>query len=311
MNTCRFIFAVALTCMLTPVFPQHTDTLLSDDEHDEQAYKFHASSFSVSSGVSGESLTNATLLGFEKLAPNSSLINDVHALPDYNNAHNYYYYNNMTNAVLFNLGFDFPDYGIKNSAQPRLILGLSYHKSKYKELYIRYEEVKPYDTLMSEITDNVIYLDSVTKHEYDMNYYSEQIRLDANFIYSSDPAKRFSFYAGAGINAGISINAYSSIYYEKTKYIKGSYENGSNYYSYRYFDPEERKREDYRNKMNFGGLAYIPLGLDFRIGNKKTFWREMHLFVEARPGVNLVYIPELNIYTYGVFQANFGVKYEW
>ncbi len=303
---CLIVFVAIV--LISPGFSQDTTDNVEMDERD---FRFHVCNFSVSSGVHKDKLTRATLKGFERLAPDSPLVNAVSDLPDYDDQSNFYYYNSMTRSLSFILGFDFPDHGIKNSAKPSLNLGLSYHSSEYKELHVRHEKTKPYDTLQSGITDNVIYLDSVTKHEFDMNYYSEQIRIDANFVYRSDPAKRFTFYAGAGINAGFSINAYSTISYEKSKYMKGSYENGSNFYSYRYFDPEVRKSENYTHKMNLGGAAYIPLGLDFRIGNKKSLWKELHLFIEARPGVNLVYIPELNIYTYGIFQGHFGIKHEW
>ncbi|MEA3448576.1 MAG: hypothetical protein U9Q98_09045 [Bacteroidota bacterium] len=304
----HFITALLVTCMVAPVFSQDTT---DNAEMDKREYHFHVSNFSVSAGVYPEKLTRATLVGFEKLAPNSALIRDIYALPDYNNAYNYYFNNDITRALVFNLGFDFLDYGIKNFAHPRLNLGLSYNKSMFKSLNIRYEDSEPYDTLSSETTNNVVYLDSVTQHRYDMYYYSEQIRLDVNFIYRSNPAKRFSFYAGAGITAGFSINAYSTISYEQNKFVSSSSESGSYVYTYQYYEPEVQKKEQFTHKINVGGSAYIPLGLDFRIGNKKSLWTELHLFIELRPGVNLVYIPELTTYTYGIFQGNFGVKYEW
>ncbi|MGC9332319.1 MAG: hypothetical protein ACP5DZ_10665 [Bacteroidales bacterium] len=304
----HFITAVLVTCLIAHGFSQDTT---DNAEMDEREFRFHVSNFSVSAGVYPEKLTRATLVGFEKLAPNSALISDIYALPDYNNVNNYFFNNDVTRALVFNLGFDFPDYGKKHVAKPRLNLGLSYHKSMLKSLNIRHESSEPYDTLSSETTDNVVYLDSVTQHRYDMYYYSEQIRLDANFIYRSDPAKRFSFYVGAGISAGFSINAYSTISYERNKFVSSSSESGSYVYTYQYHEPVVQKNERFTHKMNIGCMAYIPLGLDFRIGNKKSLWTELHLFIELRPGVNLVYIPELTTYTYGIFQRNFGVKYEW
>ncbi|MDA3820380.1 MAG: hypothetical protein PF590_07985 [Candidatus Delongbacteria bacterium] len=304
----HFITAVLLTCMSAPVFSQDTT---DNAEIDEREFHFHACSFSVSTGMHKDKLTHATLLGFENLAPNSPLVNEVSDLADYNDQSNFYYYNSMTNTISFMLGFDFPDYDTRKYACPRLNLGLSYNNSEYKELHVRYEETTPYDTLTSEITDNVIYMDSVIKHEYDMSYYSEQIRLDGNYVYRSDPAKRFSFYAGMGVNVGVSINTYSTISYERNHYVRTSFNGDGFAQTSGYFDSEARKSEQITHKMNVGGMVYLPVGLNFRIGNKKHPWKELHLFIELQPGVNLVYIPELTTYTYGIFQSNFGVKYEW
>ena len=71
------------------------------------------------------------------------------------------------------------------------------------------------------------------------------------------------------------------------------------------------KTEYYKNKNNFGFSAYIPMGIDFRIGRKRKFWKQIHLFLELRPGINGTSIPELRTIVNSSMQYGFGLKVSW
>ena len=64
------------------------------------------------------------------------------------------------------------------------------------------------------------------------------------------------------------------------------------------------------NKRNIAMSAYVPLGLDFRIGKNNKFFNHIHLFTEFRPTVNVTSVPEMgNFFAYG-YQLTSGLKFE-
>jgi len=53
------------------------------------------------------------------------------------------------------------------------------------------------------------------------------------------------------------------------------------------------------------------LGIDFRIGKKREFWKRTHLFYELRPGINVTSIPELRPITNASVQHGIGLRVSW
>src|SRR5690606_33840629 len=133
----------------------------------------------------------------------------------------------------------------------------------------------PYDTLTSSQTGQVVYIDSVYTQNYSMDYVSEQLRLDGSVIFRTNPEGRWSLYAGIGFTVGLSVNATTEIYYSKYGRIETRYPNGQTSHSYQYYYPGSyiSKTETFRNKTNFSVSPYIPMGVDFRIGKKREFWK--------------------------------------
>ena len=108
--------------------------------------------------------------------------------------------------------------------------------------YLSKTDRKRFDTLTSSQTGQMVFSDSVTYSSYNMNYKTQQLRIDVSIIYRTNPAAR-----------------------------------------------SERNI----NKNTYGYATYLPMGVDFRIGNKREFFKQLHVFYEARPFVNYTYIPEL------------------
>jgi hypothetical protein len=48
-----------------------------------------------------------------------------------------------------------------------------------------------------------------------MDYSSNQLRLDASLIFRTNADARWSAFAGVGINAGVSLNSNTTIYYHE------------------------------------------------------------------------------------------------
>jgi hypothetical protein len=69
--------------------------------------------------------------------------------------------------------------------------------------------------------------------------------------------------------------------------------------------------ERFNNQTSFGLLAYLPLGLDFRLGKNQEFWKRLHLFYEISPGLNMTFIPELNTATNIAIRNGLGLRVSW
>jgi hypothetical protein len=215
---------------------------------------------------------------------------------DFEEYKNSFFYNYNINST-FSFQWEHfikPSENKKRSFHSKFRLGIIYYGMNDLNLNLYKQERIPYDTLTSS-NCGVYYRDSVITSHYNMNYHSEQIRINASYIGSTNPKNRFTFYAGAGINAGMSLN--SEIIIEYTEYTdirtNSDYYGSTNFYSF-FWDDNINTTEHHDVKNSFYAAGYIPIGLDFRIGKKNEFLSKIHYFLEITPGMNISYIPEIN-----------------
>jgi hypothetical protein len=269
--------------------------------------KINLYDLSVQIGSFSYPATNGALADFKALSPESVLLNNHVA--DFSQSGSFNLINNTLFSVL--LGFQFSDkQKILYKANPVLRLGISYYSGTTLQGGLFKMNSKPYDTLTSSQTGQVVYIDSVYTQNYSMDYLSEQLRLDGSVIFRTNPEARWSLYAGIGFTVGLSVNANTEIYYSKYGRTETRYPNGNTSYSYPYYYPGSyiSKTETFRNKTNFGVSTYIPMGVDFRIGKKGEFWKRTHLFYEVRPSLNFTAIPELRTSTHTSVQHGLGLR---
>lgn len=256
----------------------------------------------VQTGLFTERNSNGTLADFKTLAPKSKLLDNN--FTDYNTNSGMSMNSNTMFSVM--LGIKFGDTKNKKyKPNPLLRLGISYFSGTSLTGYLYKETRKTYDTLTSSQTGQNIYLDSITSQSYGMNYSSQQLRFDGSVIFRTNPEARWSLYTGIGITAGLSINAKTEIYYSKNQY------SNSNSTSYSSFGSGDYKSENFKQKNNFGASTFIPLGVDFRIGKKREFWKRTHLFYELRPSINITSIPELRTTINPSLQHGLGLRVSW
>jgi hypothetical protein len=148
---------------------------------------------------------------------------------------------------------------------------------------------KRFDTLTSSQTGQMVFSDSITYSSYNMNYKTQQLRIDVSIIYRTNPAARWSVFGGIGIEVGESIMAYTDINHSEYSTVTSAGSTSGTSYS----SNTPYRSEQNINKNTYGYATYLPMGVDFRIGNKREFFKQLHLFYEARPFVNYTYIPEL------------------
>lgn len=245
-----------------------------------------------------------TMEEFKTLAPGSQLLKaDFTGYNQYNN-----YVSNYNSLFAVNLGFRFANKDksayLKN---PVLRLGITYLSTTDLANSLSREDSFRSDTLISTSTGQIYYLDSTIYRSYNMRHSSDQVRLDLSLIYRTDPQARWQFYGGLGLSAGVSLKSYTTI-----DYMVGNNINSMNYYFY----PANNQVYDYqneyfRNSADVGVTAYVPLGIDFRMGKKRPFWKRTHLFYELRPGAGLAFIGDLGTFGNISVQQGLGLKVNW
>ncbi len=274
----------------------------------EQIKKFSIRDVYIQTGFFSDPYTTGTLHDFKLLFPESVLLNND--MTDFSQTSSFSYTsNNMFSALL---GFQFRDKQKSiYKTNPLLRLGISYFSGTTLQGGLSKTNRKPYDTLMSTQTGQAVYIDSVVIQQYSMNSSSQQLRFDGSLIFRTNPEARWSIYGGIGITAGLSINSSTDIYYAKYERTDTRYPNSIALYSYGYSSSYNSKAENFRNRTIFGGSAYIPMGIDFRIGKLGELWKRTHLFYELRPSLNITSIPELRTITNTNIHHGFGFRVSW
>jgi hypothetical protein len=288
----QFILAGYMLLSMFPTFAQESSRLPL----------FRISDVQILTGSSSDKGINGSIGDFRKLAPGSLLLNTN--LNDFRYSFDDGY---AEGALTLLAGFQIRNKeGSAYRKAPMLRVGINYFSSNLmSESYSRQFRQRV-DTLTSNQTGAEYYVDSVANHYLGMDYSSEHVRLDVSLLFHSNPAGRWSFFAGAGINAGMSFNAQTNVYYSEYGSVDGdlntyNYSNTNNLF----------KAEKYANKLGFSGSFYLPLGVDFRIARKNDFFSKTHLFYEMRPSLNMYVIPELGSYFNTGNGHNLGFRYSW
>jgi hypothetical protein len=257
--------------------------------------------------------TFATLEEFRSLAPKSILLN--RDLTAFSPSGNFFYGGSSSASILLGVKLRnkaSTDYR-KSSA---LRIGFTCISSSLLSsgLYARSDDRT--DTLVSSQTGRTIYVDSLIWRHYDMEYRSQQLRLDCSVVFRTDPEMRWSLFAGIGLTGGYSIDTNTKISYSERKAIEyeqnGGYESQFNFLNVPRFSLSYRSQsEQFTNRNCFSMSTYIPMGVDFRLGKKRSFWKMTHLFYELRPGVNFTFISELRTFASTSMQHGLGLKMAW
>jgi hypothetical protein len=237
------------------------------------------------------------------LAPNSKLIQQSKHLKDFSKSG--YDFMTIQNAFSLLLGID-----LNEKKNMQLRVGFNYGAFSLISSNYFQEEKFRIDTLNSQNSNRNVYIDSIVSNTYNVNYKTEQLRLDASLIFRRNPAARWSIYGGFGLMSGLSLNARTSVNHTQNTRIKAE-ETDQRVYNPDYSNLYDVETEVFQNKTNFSIATYIPLGLNFRIGNKRDFWKQTHLYYELSPGIKINSIPEIGTLTNAFFQQCIGLRFDW
>ncbi len=236
--------------------------------------------FSFSSGIS-------SVTTFQKLAPQSELLKMN--LKEFNSS--YYYDELHSNTITggyahFNIvGKDRPEALFSRSFR----IGIAYaDQSTYFNSYNRIETFT-IDTVTSNTTGIQYPIDSTASQSLSMNYNQSQLYVDAAYLLQTGECNRFSLFGGLGAAVGLTIDAFTTVY------LSDNFSYAAN--TPQLFQPQDEdynyKEEVFKNKVGVSFIASIPLGVDFRIGQNRSFWKNSHLCFEIRPSLYVNQIPEV------------------
>ncbi|MFY9309087.1 MAG: hypothetical protein WAQ28_08595 [Bacteroidia bacterium] len=293
-------FVIVMCMGITTVFGQNNTGAQQPPAKEK---KIKVTDASIMGGfMNMEASVYGSLTDFQLLNPQSLILNEN--MDGYSSGYGYggYTYDfrlGALNSGLFgaNLGLSFKE---KPKSLTQIRVGVAVSGTSVSNFISRTDR-SPYDTLTSSQTGQTIYQDSITYHSYSMEYRARQLKLDVSLIYRMYPSARWSMYGGIGLQAGTSLSAYSDINYNEYVVIEGQESNGS-------YDASVRRSERFKNKNVQEFVAYIPVGVDFRLGKRKEFLKQIHLFTEIRPYVSVLNIPELGSFSGLGMQQVLGLR---
>ena len=259
----------------------------------------------LQTAVFGEFSQEAGLADFQKLVPNSSLLQkDLNGFQQSNSS--IFYASSALSAQTGWKLFNPKTQSYRNKVSLRL--GFNFLRGSSLSSNWYQNESFTFDSLTSSQNDLIIYRDSVYNRNFSANYQSTQFRLDAAMVWKSSSEKRLQVWGGLGINAGISLNSIVDVNFIDSGRIVTYDNNNEVFYQQGDYFASGSLRERSSTRNNFGFSAYVPLGISFRIGNKSELLRRFHLVFEARPGLNATVIRGLNSTWNPSFQYGIGLK---
>ncbi len=164
------------------------------------------------------------------------------------------------------------------------------------------------DTLTSSQNGSSYYVDSVITDYYNVSYNSSVLQVTFSAIYSTSQAHQVALYGGLEGALGITFNNYTSISYYTDFSNRITVANNGSTYEQSFYNVVFTSAETFRNKTGFTAALGVPLGINLRLGNKREFWKKLHLFSEVTPYISLFNIPELFTHTITGTKKRFGLR---
>lgn len=238
---------------------------------------------------SGNSLTFnnsfTDIADFALLAPGSTILNqDFSQYSSFGSLYNNHMMGmNRTNSSIshsIQLGLNF-----EKCPKGTLRIGLTNTQNYLLNAQGSYWESHIVDTFTSSQTGEMIFADSTISKSYFADYSNSQLRLDAAYIYEASAGKRWAFHTGIGMSMGVSYRSSTNLYFEESTDPNNMSNTGTNIASY------SSTKESFDNNVSIGASAYIPLGIDFKLGNKRAFWKPFVVYAEFRPTMNFNTLP--------------------
>lgn len=243
-----------------------------------QSPKYAFGDFYTSLGFLASSANESgSLSDYQKAIPNSALLANFKSTSFGNVFH-------FSGSGNFNVSTSIYKWNEKQKAYSdnrALRVGVSFF-GKYAN-YLNYDiyNKTPYDTLNSN-NGTVYYIDSVYTEAGSMGSFSQNLSIDLSLIFRTNSSKRWTLYSGVGLQAGFEFNKKVIVNQYKSSSLQFS---DSYQYSVRSEYDSDHQSESFNLKSGFVGLFYVPLGIDWQTGNRRPFFKQLHLFAELRPSL--------------------------
>lgn len=241
----------------------------------------------------------------KKLAPNSNFLNH-----DFTN----YYtgdWNNDDKNRSFSLqaGVKILNKKSKEFRNMTMQLGCSYYSEIYFRNNIYSDSEFVYDSTVS--AGQTTYYDSLISRGYDAKFQYGQLRIDGSLLFNYKPMSQVSFFGGIGLSFGISTHPYMVVHSDYSWYNEIIYPNGQTATVNNYTSNGLIHTEINSVKSNYTTCLFLPLGIDIKLGMQNNFFKHLHVFAEARPGIAMTIFPKVVTLKYKCLQDGVGIKYSW
>ncbi len=170
------------------------------------------------------------------------------------------------------------------------------------------DERVPFDTLKSNTSTNVYYIDTTKTSRYSYSNSRKNILFNVSHTFHTKPNRIFSLYVGYSLCYGRVINNITTAEY---LYSEGFEDQNHKTYDYTNRDQSSIGMDE-RSVTHKGNIfqAAIPIGGLIRLSKtKKNYLKRLALNVETRTGVQLTQIPGSSNITQAFFNINFGMKF--
>ncbi|MEA1874179.1 MAG: hypothetical protein U9N51_07105 [Bacteroidota bacterium] len=253
------------------------------------------------------SYNNSRLIDFASLFSEHSYFTDI-SQEDFSLSSINYKQTNPRFSAYF-LKYNPPSEKNKFFYHSRWLIGVAYHEVNiFGFSHSRVERTR-LDTLTVENASEIIFIDSVIRDTHHSDYMSEQLKLNLAFHAITNPSKRWAFYAGVGLSSGFSINSKIKHVHEIENVIELTTPQDTNNSVGTLSSDIKTTLEMFDGYRNITFAGSIPFGFDFRIGEQNEFWRNMHLFAEFKPGVNVYIIPKIDPVASYFFAMKIGINF--
>ena len=281
----RLIFLLPLLLFSVTIAAQQED-YVKNPEGLWSRLEFH--DFYYSAGAAYRTVQSEGFNDFIKLAPNSTLIDQNITNSDRSNI------NQFGNQAVINAGLTYkllPKEGDVKKGETRFRIGLQASNGVILSASYNDETRTPIDTLSGSNPTLFVVVDSVYSRELVMSYNMRSFALDISVIRTTNPAKRWSLWAGAGLALGAVVQPNTFIEYYEAYSLESQTQSAAQL-NFNAPISSEGRFEQFRNKSSLMTTLYIPFGINYRIGDR-PFWAPFNFFFEYRPMLYIQGIPEL------------------
>lgn len=159
-----------------------------------------------------------------------------------------------------------------------------------------------YDTLVSQQTRQMNYIDTTWSEAYSAYAYRSRAALDVSYIARRASASRWSWCAGAGLLIGLTHGGRAETKHSVTRWrdSRSSYSSGH--------ERTALEEESFTLKSTFFGAAQAIFSIDLRLGRTSPFWSQLHLYAEPRPLLQFNACPGFPARMDGGLQSLFGLR---
>lgn len=272
----------------------------------QEINKLRISEFSLLAGESARKYNFLNIEDIRILAPQSLIANK-----DMSKFNSYYGYGS-SNYPFYSaqIGILFNSPNENGVANPLLRLGISYFSgSSYNTFFYKNYGERIIDTFKSSQTGEMTFIKAERSESLSYTLYSEYLNLESSLIFRTNTNTRFSFYGGIGFSPGITFNNYSTVRYIERDWINSHNLDPNIRQLYPSYNMQEE--EVFKNKNGFNLFASIPLGINFRLSKKNQLLKQINIYYEVKPGMNLSYIPEVGSNVAAGAQHGAGIRFAW